>query len=135
MKVSTEKVIEALQNSLAERKKRKAEYDKEQKAYEKAKEDANKKLLALIKTGKVSIGDIDENHFSWRRDRDDVVTFSVEVKVAKKLLGVPEEAPENPFGYSYKEDNEAIENAIRILKMTDEETVNTSTYSAVAKFI
>ena len=46
------------------------------------------------------------------------------------------ENPNNPYPYhSYKEDNQAIENAIRILKMTDEEYVSTSTYSAVSKFI
>jgi hypothetical protein len=28
-----------------------------------------------------------------------------------------------------------MENAIRILKMTDEETVNTSTYNAIARYL
>jgi hypothetical protein len=37
--------------------------------------------------------------------------------------------------WQYKEQKEEIENAIRILKMTDEETVNTSTYNAVARYL
>jgi hypothetical protein len=37
--------------------------------------------------------------------------------------------------YQYKEQKEEIENAIRILKMTDEEVVSTSTYQAVARYL
>jgi hypothetical protein len=37
--------------------------------------------------------------------------------------------------WQYKEMVDEIENAIRILKMTDEETVNTSTYNAVARYL
>ena len=37
--------------------------------------------------------------------------------------------------HSYNEQKREIENAIRILKMTDEETVNTSTYNAVAQYL
>jgi hypothetical protein len=37
--------------------------------------------------------------------------------------------------HSYLEQKQEIENAIRILKMTDEETVNTSTYNAVAQYL
>ena len=34
-----------------------------------------------------------------------------------------------------KEMVDEIENAIRILKMTDEETVSTSTYNAIARYL
>jgi hypothetical protein len=135
VKVATKKVIDALEKSLADRKKRHAEWQKADKEYEKLKEQANKKVAQLMKQGKVSIEDITETSYHWKRSNDNEVTFSVDIKVAKSLLGIPDERPENPFSYSYKEDNEAIENAIRILKMTDEEFVSTSTYSAVAKFI
>jgi hypothetical protein len=37
--------------------------------------------------------------------------------------------------YEYKEKHNELSNAIRILKMTDEETVNTSTYNAVAQYL
>jgi hypothetical protein len=37
--------------------------------------------------------------------------------------------------HSYNEQKAEISNAIRILKMTDEETVNTSTYNAVAQYL
>ena len=37
--------------------------------------------------------------------------------------------------YEYTETVNEIENAIRILKMTDEEVVSTSTYNAIARFL
>lgn len=37
--------------------------------------------------------------------------------------------------HNYREQKDEISNAIRILKMTDEETVNTSTYNAVARYL
>jgi N-methylhydantoinase B/oxoprolinase/acetone carboxylase alpha subunit len=136
VKVATKKVIEALEKSLIERKKQNAEYEKLEKAYQTAKENATKKVATLVKQGKVAITDITESgNYHRKRTSDDEVTFSIDIKVSKKVLGIPEN-PTNPFSYhSYKEDNQAIENAIRILKMTDEEYVSTSTYSAVSKFI
>ena len=37
--------------------------------------------------------------------------------------------------HTYREMKEEIENAIRILKMTDEEVVSTSTYNAIARYL
>ena len=37
--------------------------------------------------------------------------------------------------YEYTETVNEIENAIRILKMTDEEVVSTSTYNAIARYL
>ena len=37
--------------------------------------------------------------------------------------------------HSYREQKEEMSNAIRILKMTDEEVVSTSTYQAVARYL
>jgi hypothetical protein len=37
--------------------------------------------------------------------------------------------------WQYREHTEEIENAIRILKMTDEEVVSTSTYNAIARYL
>ena len=37
--------------------------------------------------------------------------------------------------HQYNEDKAELENAIRILKMTDEEVVSTSTYNAIARYL
>jgi hypothetical protein len=47
--------------------------------------------------------------------------------------------PERNFStiskHEYNNSKEEMANAIRILKMTDEEVVNTSTYNAVARYL
>jgi hypothetical protein len=37
--------------------------------------------------------------------------------------------------HSYREMKEEMSNAIRILKMTDEEVVSTSTYNAISRYL
>jgi hypothetical protein len=47
--------------------------------------------------------------------------------------------PERDFEFihasTYRESKKELSNAIRILKMTDEETVSTSTYQAVSEYL
>jgi len=47
----------------------------------------------------------------------------------------PQKDFESFHDWQYKEMVEEIENAIRILKMTDEEVVSTSTYNSIAKYL
>jgi hypothetical protein len=48
---------------------------------------------------------------------------------------MPERDFETLHVHTYKATKEEIENAIRILKMTDEEVVSTSTYNAIAQYL
>ena len=65
------------------------------------------------------------------------------VTIPKDLLPSKPERPDNPIEYIHdgrynlnaKEQVKAIENAIRILQLSDEETVNTSTYNSVSRFL
>jgi len=65
------------------------------------------------------------------------------VTIPKDLLPPKPERPDNPIDYIHdgrynlnaKEQVKAIENAIRILQLSDEETVNTSTYNSVSRFL
>jgi hypothetical protein len=52
-----------------------------------------------------------------------------------ELPAEPQKDFESFHDWQYKEMVEEIENAIRILKMTDEEVVNTSTYNAIARYL
>jgi hypothetical protein len=48
------------------------------------------------------------------------------------------EQPERPDLYNeweWKQDREALENAIRILEMSDQELVSTGTYHSVVKYL
>ncbi len=47
----------------------------------------------------------------------------------------PEKDFEVIHTHTYREMKEDITNALTILKMTDEETVNTSTYNAIARYL
>jgi len=53
----------------------------------------------------------------------------------KELPKEPVRDFEQLHQHSYNEQKEEMSNAIRILKMTDEEVVNTSTYNAVARYL
>jgi len=53
----------------------------------------------------------------------------------KDLPVEPEKDFEVIHSSTYRESKKEMTNAIRLLKMTDEETVNTSTYNAVAQYL
>jgi len=72
------------------------------------------------------------NYRSWNN------TLNVDFDIISKEADFPKE-PVKDFEiihkHSYNEMKEEMSNAIRILKMTDEETVSTSTYQAVARYL
>jgi hypothetical protein len=69
---------------------------------------------------------------SWNK------TLNVDFDLTVNEADFPKE-PEKDFvtmhQHTYSEQKNEIENAIRILKMTDEETVSTSTYNAIARYL
>ena len=70
------------------------------------------------------------------RPYNNQLNIDFDITVAKDAL--PTE-PSREFiqirEHEYREQKEELSNAIRILKMTDEEVVNTSTYNAVARYL
>jgi hypothetical protein len=72
------------------------------------------------------------NYRSWNK------TLNVDFDLTVNESDFPKE-PEKDYDsmsvHTYREQKEEISNAIRILKMTDEETVSTSTYQAVARYL
>ena len=72
------------------------------------------------------------NYRSWNE------TLNVDFDIITKEGTFPSE-PEKDFevihASTYRESKKEIQNAIRILKMTDEETVSTSTYNAIAQYL
>lgn len=132
VKIATVKVIAALEEKLKTMKADKANEVKIRKAYDTAREKYRKDLLALASKSKSEV--VDANRSSYRdRNGKAYVTFGVYVPTED----LPEEPKEiNTFpDYQYNEIVSEIENAIRLLKMTDQETVSTSTYNSVAKYL
>ena len=131
VKIATTKVIKALETKLAQIQKDKANQKVNEEKFSKAQEKYNKEVakLALAQISKAT--DLSAH---TRYNGEINVSFSL----PKGTLDLPTE-PEKDFDtfheWQYKEMVEEIENAIRILKMTDEEVVNTSTYNAVARYL
>ena len=131
VKIATTKVIKALEAKLAQIKKDKANQKTNEEKYKKEVEKWGKEVakLALAKIAKA------ENlSASTRYNKDVCINFTLPAGT----ITIPDE-PERDFeviaDWNYREMVEEIENAIRILKMTDEETVSTSTYNSIAKYL
>ncbi len=132
VKIPTQKVIKALEVRLAELESNYKTQDENEAKY-------NKKVEAWKKeVGKWAIANFSKaenlrtNYRSWNN------TLNVDFDIVAKEGTFPAE-PEKDFEvihrHTYTEQKEEMENAIRILKMTDEEVVNTSTYNAVARYL
>ena len=132
VKIATPKVIKALESALAKlesdytsQEANEAKYEKLRKAWQKEISDyavANIKKAENFRT----------NYRSW----NNTLNIDYDLTVSEKdLPKEPEKDFESISIYNYREQKEEIANAIRILKMTDEETVSTSTYQAVARYL
>ncbi len=131
VKIATTKVIKALETKLAQIQKDKANQKNNEEKFQKATEKYNKEVakLALEKISKAT--DLSAHK---RYNGEIVVNFSLPAGTID-LPTEPEREFQSFHEWQYKEMIEEIENAIRILKMTDEETVSTSTYNAIARYL
>jgi len=131
VKIATTKVITALETKLAQLKKDKANQkvneEKHNKAHEKWRKDVAKLALTAINKAEDLSANVRYNG-----------SVNVDFNLPKGAIDLPAE-PEKDFetfhDWQYKEMVDEIENAIRILKMTDEETVSTSTYNTIARYL
>ena len=132
VKIATPKVIKALETALAKlesdytsQEANEAKYEKLRKAWQKEISDyaiANIKKAENFRT----------NYRSW----NNTLNIDYDLTVSEKdLPSEPEKDYVTMHKSTYLEQKEEIQNAIRILQMTDEETVNTSTYNAVARYL
>ena len=132
VKIPTQRVIEALQKSLdkleldyTSQEANEAKYELLRKAWQK-----EVQYYALANISKAE--NFRTNYRSWNNSLN--IDFDLTVS-DKDLPKEPEKDFETFSVYNYREQKEEISNAIRILKMTDEETVSTSTYQAVARYL
>jgi len=132
VKIATPKVIKALETSLAKLESdyasQEANEAKFQKAHDKYKKAIQDYAIANIKKAE----NFRTNYRSWSNNLN--IDFDLTVSEAD-LPKAPERDFEQIAQHTYREQKEELSNAIRILKMTDEETVNTSTYNAVARYL
>ena len=131
VKIATTKVIKALETKLAQLQKDKANQKVNEEKFDKAQKAYNKEI-AKIALANISKAEDLSAHTRYNGE------IAVSFNLPKNSLDLPDE-PQKDFesfhDWQYKEMVEEIENAIRILKMTDEEVVSTSTYNAIARYL
>ena len=132
VKIPTAKVIKALETKLAKVKADYAKQDENEAKYQKAREKWQKEIGQWAIANFSKAENLRTNYRSWNKNLN--VDFDITVSEGQ-FPAEPEKDFEVIHTHTYKEMKEEITNAIRILKMTDEEVVNTSTYNAVARYL
>ena len=132
VKIPTAKIITALETKLAKTKADYAKQDEYEAKYKLAKDAWQKELGAWAIENFSKAKDLRTNYRQWN------TTLNVDFDIITDGTDFPQE-PEKDYEeihrHTYTEMVEEMENAIRILKMTEEEVVNTSTYNAVARYL
>ena len=131
VRVPKAKLLTALKQALEVKVKEKADYDKAEKSKEQALEDIKKSIVALVKSGKLTVKEVG---FPYSYRHADTDTKTVEVIFTHKLV-MPKNPIENYNEHSNQTAREEIANAIRVLEMSDEEFVKTSSYGSVARYL
>ena len=132
VKIPTQRVIDALQQALnkleldyTSQEQREAEYQTAFKAWQ-----TELATWAVANFSKAE--NIRTNYRSYSNNLN--VDFDIVAK-ENDFPAQPEKDFDTIHKHTYNEQKEEMSNAIRILKMTDEETVSTSTYQAVARYL
>lgn len=132
VKIATPKIIKALEASLAKLEKDYATQEANEAKYMKAQEKWRKDLMEFAIANIKKSFNVRTNYRSYNNTLN--IDFDLTVS-EKELPAEPERDFEFIHASTYRESKRELENAIRILKMTDEETVNTSTYNAVSHYL
>jgi hypothetical protein len=132
VKIATPKVIKALETALAKLEADFSAQETNEAKYEKARKVWQKEISEYAVANIKKAENFRTNYRSW----NNTLNIDYDLTVSEKEL--PKE-PERDFvqmgRHTFLEQKEEMTNAIRILKMTDEEVVNTSTYNAVARYL
>ena len=132
VKVAVVKVIKALEARLAELETNYSSQEAKEAKYQKAVEAWKKEIGKWAIANFSKAENLRTNYRSWNN------TLNVDFDIITKEGSFPTE-PEKDFEvihqHTYREMKEDITNALTILKMTDEETVNASTMKQIAKYL
>jgi len=131
VKIATTKVVKALEGALDKLNKDFSNQEANEAKHDKAVKAWNKEV-AKIAMGAIAKAEDLSAHTRYNGEIQ--VSFSLP-KNAIELPAEPKKDYVSIHEWQYREQKEEIENAIRILKMTDEEVVSTSTYNAIARYL
>ena len=133
VKIPTSKVIAGLEQALAKLELDWTSQEANEAKYEKAKEVWHE---ALKKFAIANISKAENFRTSYRSYNNRLnIDYDIIVTAEKDMPVEPEREYEQMHISNYRDAKKEITNAIRILKMTDEEVVSTSTYNAIAEYL
>jgi uncharacterized protein with gpF-like domain len=132
VKIPTERVIKALEQSLNKLELDWTSQEANEAKYNKAMEKWKKEVIEFAVANIKKAENFRTNYRHWSNNLN--IDFDLTVN-EKDMPKEPEKDFVTLHQHSYNEQKEEMANAIRILKMTDEEVVNTSTYNAVARYL
>ena len=126
-KVAKGVLLKALKEALDTKVQEKADHEKTIRDYKKSVEDFKKSIPALIKSGKLKVRSV--NIHEWR----DETTLSAEFDT--KGLKFPKNPNDNFCEWENSEAQTQLKNAIRVLELSADEFVRTSSYSSVSQYL
>ena len=132
VKIPTQRVITSLEQALNKLELDYTSQEENEAKYNKAYEAWKQELVKFAVSKIEKAENLRANYRSWNKSLN--VDFDLTVS-ENEVPAEPEKDYTTLHKHTYNEMKEEISNAIRILKMTDEETVNTSTYNAVARYL
>ena len=132
VKVAVVKVVKALEARLAELETNYSSQEAKEAKYQKAVEAWKKEIGKWAIANFSKAENLRTNYRNWNNNLN--VDFDIVVSEGD-FPKEPQKDFEQIHQHTYREQKEEISNAIRILKMTDEETVSTSTYNAIARYL
>jgi hypothetical protein len=132
VKIPTERVIKALEQSLNKLELDYTSQEANEAKYQELYNAWKKELFAFAIANIDKAENVRTNYRNWNNNLN--VDFDLTVKESA-FPAEPVKEYTTIHQHTYNEQKEEISNAIRILKMTDEEVVNTSTYNAVARYL
>ena len=121
-----------MEKALHQRKKQIADYEKAVKEYNEADKAFRDSLSELFRSGKGKTVSVSRSYGYRSADETNRYELTIEFPASVKP---PKPVEQNYRDWEIKQDIEELENAIAVLKMTDEEVISTSTYKGVARFI
>ena len=132
VKIATTKVIKALETRLAQLQADYTKQDENEAKYQKAREKWQKEIGKWAIANFTKAENLRTNYRQWNKTLN--VDFDITTD-GKDFPTEPEKEYEQIHQHTYREMKDEMENAIRILKMTDEEVVSASTYNAIARYL
>jgi len=131
VKVATPKVITALETKLAQIKTNYANQEQLEANYQEELKTWNKSLTDYAFSKIETATNIRTNYRSWNNS----LNIDFDVTTDKSFPEQPTRQFKSMARHEYDNSVEEITNALNILRMTDEETVNASTMKSIAQYL